>query len=438
MSNELMYKDAILGAVPQLNLFEGPMVQSGVERSVFVEYRPTSQISSEDAPVHFSLGGDSTNYLDLKRTRLYVKVKIVRDDGMKTEKSEAVCPINLTLQSMWSQIELKLSGKTVSSSNQVYPYKAYIQSILKNQDAAKMSHMCAQMFRQETGNVDKVLENTGAIWRYQRFAGSSSVEMEGGLLEDFFHTNRFLLNNTQVDIKLFRARQPFVIMTDDSDKNYKLIIEDITLKACYVDVHPGIIKGHAAALEKANAIYPYTRVEMQTYNLTSGVRQFNLDNLFSGQCPTKVIVGFVESESFSGHKNKNPFNFQNFGLREIELTADGRPLPGRALRVPAFDLVGSQVVSPYMSLFDCIGVGNMSSFGNGIEPEDFARGYALYAFPLYGGGAEDNFMQNKKTANIRVQGSFSSALSVPVTAVIYAEFPAIVEIEGSRNVILVN
>ena len=224
----------------------------------------------------------------------------------------------------------------------------------------------------------------------------------------------------------------------ENDSRYKLVLEDVSLKVCYVDVHAGIIAGHASALKHGNAIYPYTRVEMLTYNLTEGARQFNLDNLFNGQCPTKVIVGLVDSDSFSGDFRLNPYNFKNFSLSEIELSADGRPLPSRALRVPNFDNIGGQVVSPYLSLFDCVGGGNMSAFGNMIEPEDFARGYALYAFSLFGGGAADNFMQPKQTANVRVRGSFSSPLPNAVTAIIYAEFPSVIEIEASRNVILVN
>lgn len=436
MANESVHPDAILGTVSQLNIFTGPIVQSGIERSVFVEYRPTSQIATDEAPVHFSLGGDSSNYLDLKRTRLYVKLKLQHEDGTAVEKSENVAPINYILQTMWSQIILQVSGKTLSLSNNCYPYKALIQTLLNTSDQAKESHLKAQGWAQDDSEMDKIIGNNGAIWRYQRFA-TGSVEVEGPILEDFFQTNRFLLNNTQVDIKLFRARHPFTITTE-TDNKYKLVIEDISLKACFVTVHPGVISGHANALKHGNAIYPYTRIEMLTYNLADGSRQFNLDNLFNGQSPSKVIIGLVDSAAFAGDFKKNPFNFKHFDVAEIELSADGRPLPTTALRVPQFTDLGSQVVSPYMSLLDCIGAGSSSVFGNAIDPEQYATGHTLFGFSLFGGGPDDNFMQAKRTANVRVRGSFSKPLPNAVTAVIYAEFPAVVEIEGSRNVIIVD
>ena len=111
----------MLGVPTQLNVFAPPIVQSAIERVLIVEYRPTNQISSQDAPVVFVLGGNSKHYLDLKRTKLYLKAKISKEDGTDIVKGAAVCPINLTLQSLWSQIDIKISGQSLSLSNNTYP-----------------------------------------------------------------------------------------------------------------------------------------------------------------------------------------------------------------------------------------------------------------------------------------------------------------------------
>jgi len=57
MSRESVPDNALVGLPPQLDLFERPIIQGGVERAFFVEYRPTNQISSQQAPVSFVLGG---------------------------------------------------------------------------------------------------------------------------------------------------------------------------------------------------------------------------------------------------------------------------------------------------------------------------------------------------------------------------------------------
>ena len=437
MSESEAFENATLGVVPQLNLFQSPLIQSGVERSFFVEFRPTSQLS-ENGPVHFHMGGDGSHYLDLKRSRLFVKLKLLKEDGKALTQTEIACPINLILHSMWSQVEVKISGKVVSMSNNCYHYKSYLQTLLRTSDSAKEGHLMAQGYHQDNGDVDKIIGNSGALARTSFFAKSQSVQLESSILEDIFQSGRYLLNNTPVDIKLFRAPNSFTCMTKDSTLKVKLEIEDIHFKACYVSVHPGIITGHAAALQKSNAIYPYTRVGMMTFNISSGARQFNLDNLFNGSCPTKVLVSFVDSEAFQGTFQTNPFNFALHSIDQIELTADGYSVPGRALTVGPTDsdFKGRQVVVPFNALADCVG-GLSNHFGNGIDLSDFSHGYAIFGFPIYGGGpADQNFMQIKKSANIRVQGTFSAALPKPITAIVYAEFPAILEIEGSRNVIV--
>ena len=443
MSVESAYDDAILGAVPQLNLFESPVIQSGVEKSMFVEYRPTNSISSQDAPISFSLGGDSANYLDLKRSRLSAKLKIVKDDGTALPKDhdKVAAPINLFLHTMFSQCELKISGKTVSVSNNAYGYKAYLQTLLTSSHAAKEHNLQTEGFYQDswkhsTGAVEKMNLNAGILQRWNMFKEGKSVHVEGPLLEDFFQTNRFILNNTPIDIKLYRARPDFVLMNQDENVKLKLVIEDIVFKACYVKVHPGIITGHSAALQKGNAIYPYTRIEMLSYNLNTGARQFNLDNLFNGQCPTKILVSFVDSEAFAGNQQKDPLQMQLFDVSEIQVMADGVSVPGRPLTVGSSS-TGNEVASAYWALYDSVGTQNTNNFDFGLELEDFANGCGIFAFPLYGAGPGDNnFLQLKRSANVRVQGNFASPLKKPVTALVYAEFPSVLEIEGSRNVII--
>ena len=47
------------------------------------------------------------------------------------------------------------------------------------------------------------------------------------------------------------------------------------------------------------------------------------EKLFSGQLPTRVVVGLVKNDAFNGHVGRNPFNFQHFNLSEISLYLDG-------------------------------------------------------------------------------------------------------------------
>jgi len=48
------------------------------------------------------------------------------------------------------------------------------------------------------------------------------------------------------------------------------------------------------------------------------------EKLFSGQLPTRLMIGLVTNQAFNGHAESNPFNFQHFNLNEIALYLDGQ------------------------------------------------------------------------------------------------------------------
>ena len=52
----------------------------------------------------------------------------------------------------------------------------------------------------------------------------------------------------------------------------------------------------------------------------------HMDALFTGQIPTKVIIGLLTNEAFDGVWQKNPFNFTHMDLHSVSRDVDGRPL----------------------------------------------------------------------------------------------------------------
>jgi len=291
------------------------------------------------------------------------------------------------------------------------------------------------MFFPDGENIDEVDLNGGALQRKQFFSKNSIVEMEGPLASDICSTNRFILSNTAIDIRLFRSRPEFVVTTE-TDNKYSVHIEDICLKAHYIEVSPGVISGHAAALEKAPAIYPFTRTEIKTFTIPSGSRSFNFDNIFNSSCPEKVVAAFVSADSFSGNFKKNPFNFQHFNLTSIEVAVDGLPAPSRGLKCNFDSEKGRQVAAAFTRMYDVVGADTNPHFSNGIGLKDFGKGYALFCFTICGPGLEDNLMEVRRSANVSVQGSFDTPTKESVTLILYSESPAIAEIEASRNVII--
>ena len=83
--------------------------------------------------------GSGEEYADLSKTLIEIKAEIRNQHGETIEATKHVAPINSTLHSLFSQLDVSLNGVSVSSSTTMYPYRAYIENHLNyGSDAKKL------------------------------------------------------------------------------------------------------------------------------------------------------------------------------------------------------------------------------------------------------------------------------------------------------------
>jgi len=80
----------------------------------------------------------------------------------------------------------------------------------------------------------------------------------------------------------------------------------------------------AKTMERGTAKYPIRRVVCKSFAIPQHYLDVSHDKLFSGQLPTRLVIGLVTNQAFNGHAESNPFNFQHFNLNEIALYLDGQ------------------------------------------------------------------------------------------------------------------
>ena len=119
-------------------------------------------------------------------------------------------------------------------------------------------------------------------------------------------------------------------------------------------------------------------------------------------------------------------------MSEVGVYVDGQQ--GQLIKPMKIDFESDQYIESYMNLFAGINKINRDE-GNCIEPEDFAGGYALYAYDLTPDLCEGDHFNLMKQGSIRLALRFSTALARAVTVVAYTEFENVIEIDRSRNVI---
>ncbi|XP_034615465.1 uncharacterized protein F54H12.2-like [Trachemys scripta elegans] len=364
----------------ELDLFQIAPTQASIEKSIYIEVPPLSAIT-ESAPIDFFIAGNGIDYMDLNNTLLYLCCKIVKGDGTELAADAEVGLVNNPVASIFSQLDVTLGDRLISQSNNCYPYRAFIESVLNYSDDTLATQFSAGLF-------------------YKNTAGQhEETELDGGNL--------------------------------GAAEGFKLRIVSASLFVKKVRVAPGVRLGHAEALLTANAKYPVDRVGMKVFSIPAGSRVSNQENLFLGQLPKMLVLGFVDNDAFSGSYTKNPFHFKHYDINFVALYVDGEQIPTKPLQ-PDFE--AGRCVREYMNLVQTAGK-HMKDRSLLIDREEFAQGYTLFAFDLSPDQECADHYSLIKTGNLRAEIRFGRALTVTVNMIVYGVFDNVIEINQRRNVL---
>ncbi|GFX07309.1 uncharacterized protein F54H12.2 [Trichonephila clavipes] len=216
----------------ELELFNLPGTQTVIQDGQWKQFHPLSNVF-DNAPVEFHISGSAENYIDLSQTQLNVKAKIVRVDNMPITKDDTIGPVNLFLHSLFSQVDESLNDRFFSNSNNTYPYRSYIETLLNHGYDSKTSQLTAELFYKDSDDgLKKITEF---------FKESATVDMIGCIHSDLFHQDRLLLNLVDLKIKLIRSKPEFSLQ---GSEGFKVVLDHVSLFIRKVRVNPGVILGH--------------------------------------------------------------------------------------------------------------------------------------------------------------------------------------------------
>ena len=425
----------------ELDLFSMPLTQMSIMKGPWVEYHPVSNIT-DSGPIEFNVAGTAEEYVDLSQTMLHVLAKVVNANDSDLDAEAPVGPVNLLLPSLFSQIDVTLNEKLVTQPSNTHAYRSYIETLTHYGEGSMTSQLTEQLFyKDKAGKLDAVNPladaaecNDGLAKRHQFIAESKTVSMLGPIHADVFFQERLLLPGVDVKVKLNRNKDAFCLLSSHAAPKYKIKIEKAALFVRRVKVNPSVMLSHAQTLETTPAKYPLNKVDVRSFTIPAGNMSMNKDNLFLGQIPNKIIIGFVDNDAYNGTYAKNPFNFKNFSLNYISITVDGEPLPMRPLR-PSFAAGrGQNYIEAYNTLF----MGTNRLFTDkeiAINREEYAEGYTLFAFDLTPDLSDGCHLNLIKEGNVRLEAGFDAPLPNTVNCIVFSESQGLIQIDRSRNVI---
>lgn len=423
----------------ELDLFSVEPTQTSIDSGSWIEYNPISALQ-HGTGIEFVIQGTGTDYIDIAKTRLYVKARILQNDDTPIDNTHAVAPVNLTLSSIFSELDIKMNGTTISNTNSMYAYRAYLETLLSYDVSAKESQLTAELFYKDTPGAfedDNPLDgaglNVGLKKRHSLFNNGAEVEMIGPLHADLFQQERLIPSDIGLKIKLLRSKDAFCLMSNAGGDAFKLSITECTLFVRKVKLNSSVFLAHAKALQVNNMRFPIKRTEVKTFTVSAGSMSHTQEAVFSGQLPTRVVIGFVDNRSFNGMLSRNPFNFQHFNVNHIKITVDGSHDEGRTFST-SFNPVRSEYISAYLSLFEITGQYRKNR-GLDISRDGYINGNFLVTHDMTPDLSAGRGLNLIHDGSLRLQLGWRNALPNTINVIILADFDALIEVDRQKQVL---
>lgn len=440
----------------ELDIFSTIPVQSNVLKTEEVAYKPIASLDNSSVLEFVSLGHGDT-YRDLSSVYLRLKTQLVKvKDGREelytgyektkrpdgTEEDVVADPIGLTnnvMHSLFRQCTIQLSGKGITQTDNNYHYRAYIENLLNYGKDAATTHLESvgwYLDQEEMDAIEAVRPNNlneGYIKRAELFSKSNVVELMGKIHGDMFNQDKFLINGVDLRVTLSLEKPDFYLHSKNDDSSPRIKIIEATMYMNHVTVNPNILFAHENVLQRANAVYPYKRVEVKSYTVPANTSTLSLDNVVIGQLPNLLIFGMVDNDAYTGRRTKNPYNFKHNNITRFNLSVNGVQVPNQPIE---FDYSQEKPLSTrgYNTLFKGTGIHYFDK-GHQISKKFFDDGCFLLAFDLTADNSYATSCGNLLNQGIvRIEGRFRETLKNSVTCIVYTEYDGKIEVDKNRDI----
>ena len=405
------------------------MVQNDIDHVYDVELTPHNTIIQGNNLLFHIEGG--SDWVDLACTYLTVDIRMTDTDGNAVDDTMEVAPINNVFHSLWSQVAVVLKNSTISHPSPNYSYRAYIENLLNFSSASKTTWMKNVGFFMDEHKKFDDATNAALADRRKPLEDKKVYTLKGRLSTDIGSQPLLIPSHTDIKFTLTPSSQDFLIQNFVADKTFKIEIVAAKLTVRKVKLYPERVIQFEKEIAKEPIRLPISQVRVNTISISAGLTSFQQNSIFSGELPNTVVVGLVANASHTGTPNKNPFNFAHFSLSHIQLRVNDLLVPSIPLQ-PDFE--NSSYLGSYESLYQVVGKLH-TDWDNGIQPDHYPFGYALYGFTL-NNDSHCRHDDRKILGNVDISLKFKRALTGTVSLILYSSTDGAVIIDQHRNVLL--
>ena len=142
-------------------------------------YRPIASVDQTD--IEFVIPGDSDTYVGLDM-KMFVKGKLQTEDNTDLPETDYTVVVNNLPHSLFSQCTIYLNGTQITQATELYPYRAYIETLVTYGTDAANSQLTMPFWLLDEGNMlggdcsePEQTNNGGFCSRWNRLKESQTV-----------------------------------------------------------------------------------------------------------------------------------------------------------------------------------------------------------------------------------------------------------------------
>lgn len=430
-----------------------PPTNTSYAKQYYEKLDPTA--SPNSGTLQFSMKTNPRDFIALNESFLYLRAKITTADGSlpagpapaagaaapDIPASSKVLPSNYLIATLFKNVKVFVNGLRISETNDLYPYKAYLEYLLSYDKVAQENYGPVTMFYRDPdkkfdfvtydANGAKVTNTTltaadsgGLYKRFERTQYGKTFELHGRLHSDFCTTDRLFPGDLPITIELDRADEKFSLMSPQTTSEYRIKIEEAIFYVKRKRLTDSAYDGLAISRLENNLPlkYNFSRVDMKYSTFGPNKTVLQATHVINNtEMPKRVMLALVDQEAFSGNYQFNPFNFKNFGVKEIELKINDGGTPFLHYEM---DYTNNMYHFAYLGFLRSLG----ALFKNeqvSISPIEFKENYCIYGFDLTKNDIDSGTFELRENGALSIDIKLSKSLPYSLALVIYLEYDSL-------------
>lgn len=424
--------NAVEGYDKRLAYFTKPLTNTSIEGYNYRNYNPIGQIDNK-TPIEFDIVNNSTDYIDLSEIYLTLKLKIVKDNDTTLIPDDDVTLINFIATSAFRQLDFSIQQKNINSSvGANFPYKCMFDVLIEQGKHAQKTRLLLGGFSKDNAKVmddftTAASANVGLTDKNAWTKDGTYKTFKTKIFSDLCQQDRFLPGGIPLNMKFYHSPDLFRLMYASTTGPYSIVFKEAKISIPYVKLNPGYLNAQSEILKKEVALLRFTKSVIKTYTIGQGDSTWSCENLFQDNIPHRLIVGLIDSRAYSGHSEKNPFNFQHFKSEYLNFEVNGQTIGSEILQP---DFLNENYASCYSNLIGNI-PWNQTEIPN-ISYSDFGHGYALFVFNMI--KKVSNYDIPNFKGQTRLSLKFKDRLAQSISLIAYGSFSSVMSIDESKNI----